>query len=121
MSTNLKVFSIMVGIAFLALIIELVRRQRLREDYSVIYLATGAVILLLVIKIDLLFKITDLLGAIVPASILFLFAILFLLLMSLQYAVKVSKLSNEVKNLAQKTALMDAEIRALREGAGKGD
>ena len=114
MSTNLKIFALLVSITFLALIIDLVRRRKLREDYSAIYLFIGLAILVLVLWFDLLVKLTNFLGAVVPASMLFLFALLFLLLMSLQYAVKLSKLSNDVKNLAQMAALMQIEIHILR-------
>lgn len=114
MSTNLKIFALLVSITFLALIIDLVRRRKLREDYSAIYLFIGLAILVLVLWFDLLVKLTNFLGAVIPASMLFLFALLFLLLMSLQYAVKLSKLSNDVKNLAQMAALMQAEIHLLR-------
>jgi len=114
MSPNLKIFALLISIMFLALIIELVRRRKLREDYSAIYLSIGLVILVLVLRFDLLVKLTGFLDAVVPSSILFLFGLLFLLLMSLQYAVKLSKLSNDVKNLAQKLALMDAKLEPSR-------
>lgn len=114
MSSNLKIFALLVSITFLVLIIDLVRRRKLREDYSAIYLFIGLAILVLILWFNLLVKLTNFLGAAVPASMLFLFALLFLLLMSLQYAVKLSKLSNDVKNLAQKIALMDAKIKSTR-------
>jgi hypothetical protein len=114
MSTNLKIFALFVSIMFLTLIIELVRRRKLREDYSAIYLFIGLAILVLVLRFDLLVRLTKFLDAALPASILFLFGLLFLLLMSLQYAVKLSKLSNDVKNLAQKIALMDAKIESTK-------
>ena len=114
MTPNLKIFALTASIAFLALIVELVRRRKLREEYSAVYLIVGMAILLLVVRFELLLKLTRFLDAAVPASVLFLFALLFLLVMSLQYAVKLSKLTNDVKNLAQKAAILDAELQTPR-------
>ena len=114
MTPNLKIFALTASIAFLALIVELVRRRKLREEYSAVYLIVGMAILLLVVRFEFLLKLTRFLDATVPTSVLFLFALLFLLVMSLQYAVKLSKLTNDVKNLAQKAAILDAELQTPR-------
>jgi hypothetical protein len=48
-----------------------------------------------------------------PTTTLFIFGILFLVLISLHFAIKISLLSDEVKNLAQKISLIEAQIDQL--------
>jgi hypothetical protein len=75
---------------------------------------TGAVILLLTLWFDLLKWITHLIGAVTPASTIFLFAFLFLILISLHFSVVISKLTDRNKELAQRYALLELELREMR-------
>ena len=104
-----KIFAVTMSVLILGLIVYLVKKQRLREEYSWLFLLTGFLILLLVIWYDLLRYITDLIGAVTATTTLFLFGIIFLVLIALHFAVKISNLSDQVKNLAQKLSLMEAE------------
>ena len=110
-----KIFAFSLAIIILVTIFELVRKRKLREEYSWLWLLTGAVVLLLVIWYDLLLFMTRLIGAVAPTTTLFIFGIVFLMFISLHFAIKISSLSNQVKNLAQKLSLLEAE------GEGKGD
>jgi hypothetical protein len=105
------------GIGMLLLIIELVRRRKLREEYSWLWLMTGAIILLLSLWFDLLRWITHLIGAVVPSSTIFLFAFLFLILISLHFSVAISKLTDRNKELAQKHALLELEFNEFKKRA----
>jgi len=102
------------GMGMLLLIIELVRRRKLREEYSWLWLMTGSVILVLTLWFDLLKWITHLVGAVTPASTIFLFAFLFLILISLHFSVVISKLTERNKELAQRYALLELELRGMR-------
>jgi hypothetical protein len=92
---------------------ELIRRRRLREEYSVLWFLTGFAIVILASWYDLLVAVTRFIGAVVPTSTLFFFAFIFLILVSLQFSVRISTLDNRVKYLAQQLALLD-----LKEGRG---
>jgi len=70
---------------------------------------TGAIIVVLVLWYDLLLILTHLIGAVLPTTTLFIFAILFLICLALDFAIKVSRLTEQVKNLAQKVSLLEAE------------
>jgi hypothetical protein len=112
-----KIVAVTVGIMMLLLIIELVRRRKLREEYSWLWLMTGAIILLLSLWFDLLKWMTHLVGAITPSSTIFLFAFLFLILISLHFSVVVSKLTDRNKELAQRYALLELELHELKKQA----
>ncbi len=109
-----KVVALVVGLWMLFLIIELVRRRKLREEYSWLWLMTGSVILLLTLWFDLLKWITELVGAVSPSSTIFLFAFLFLVFISLHFSVVISKLTDRNKELAQRYALLEMEVRELK-------
>ena len=109
-----KVVALVVGLWMLFLIIELVRRRRLREEYSWLWLMTGSGILLLTLWFDLLKWMTHLVGAISPSSTIFLFAFLFLIFISLHFSVAISKLTDRNKELAQQYALLELEVQELK-------
>jgi hypothetical protein len=48
-------------------------------------------------------------GAVVPTSTIFFFCILYLALLSLNYSVRLTELTRQVKELAQEVALLRAE------------
>jgi len=109
-----KIVAAIIGIALLLLIIELVRKRKLREEYSWLWLLTGAVILLLTFWYDLLKWITQLIGGLVPSSTLFFFGVLFLFLISLHFSVVISKLTDRNKELAQQVALLESELNEVK-------
>jgi len=106
------VLAISLSVGLLILIFELVRRRKLREEYSWLWMLTGAVILILAIWYDLLLFITHLVGAVLPASTLFLFGIFFLVLINLYFSVKVSTLTNQIKRLAQEVAILNSKVES---------
>lgn len=105
-----KIFAIVASILIMMIVVELVRRRRLREEYSWLWLLTGAVIILLVVWYDLLLFITHLIGAIAPTTTLFIFGLLFLMLISLHYSLQISKLSHQVKEMAQQLTLLKGKV-----------
>jgi len=107
MTLHQKIFAIIVSLAIFVVIISLVRNRKLRAEYSWLWLLTGFVIFVLAVWYDLLVKLTALIGAVAPTTTLFIFGIVFLVLVSLHFAIKISQLSDQVKNLAQKISLLE--------------
>ena len=106
MTPHQKVFALVVGIGILALILEMVRRRRLGEEYSFLWLVIGAGIVVLVLWQGLLERLTRLIGAVAPTTTIFIFGIVILVLINLHFSVKISKLSWQVKNLTQQIAML---------------
>ena len=104
-----KIFAIIASLTIFVVIVYLVKKGKLKEEYSWLWLLTGAVILLLVVWYDLLLWLTDLIGAVMATTTLFIFGIVFLMLITLHFAIKISSLSDQVKNLAQKLSILEAE------------
>lgn len=110
-----RMVALIVSVGMLLLIIELVRRRKLREEYSWLWLLTVSTILLLTVWFDLLKWITSLIGAMIPSSTIFMLAFLFLIFISLHFSVVISKLTNRNIELAQRYAFLELELNDLKE------
>ena len=106
-------FALVTSIVAFLFIVELVRRRRLREEYSWLWLLTSGAMIVLVVWFQLLLGITSLVGSVTPITTLLLFAVLFLFAIVVHYSVIISKLTTQVKNLAQELALVSNKMRDL--------
>ena len=109
MPFRMRLFTFAIGISLFIFIIELVRRRKISEEYSLLWLLSGGIICLLSLWYEAITWITKIVGAVYAPSILFFFGLIFLALISIFYSVKLFSLSNQVKNLSQKVAIMEAE------------
>ena len=109
-----RIVALTVTIGLLFLIIELVRRRRLREEYSWLWLLTVSTILVLTVWFDLLRWMTSLIGAVIPSSTIFMLAFIFLIFISLHFSVVISKLTNRNIELAQRYALLELELSEIK-------
>lgn len=109
MNFKLQILAGILGIFIFVYIIELVRKRRLREEYSWLWLIAGAAIVVLSLWYDLLLAISIFLGGIYPSSVLFLFGLLFLLIICVQQSIKISRLTDQVKELSQEIAIMNVK------------
>ncbi|MCK4248571.1 MAG: DUF2304 domain-containing protein [Candidatus Omnitrophica bacterium] len=110
MDLRQKIISIVVALVVFIVIVELVRRKKLMEEFSWIWLLAGVIILLIAVWEKIFFLIANLTGIIAPSSIVFFFGIIFLILITLQLAMVLSKSRNDIKNLAQKISLYENEL-----------
>jgi len=98
------------SIGALLLVLELVRRRHLREEYALLWLATGAVLLLLSLSRPLLDTLAELTGIFYPPSALFLVALLFVLAILLHFSVILTRLTQQNRELAQQLALLRHDL-----------
>ena len=106
-----KIMAIIIAFAIFIVIIEMVRRRKLREEYSWLWLLTGAGLIVLTVWYDLLVMISRLIGVTLPTSTLFFFGLIFLMMVCLQFSIRISKLTNQVKDLSQEIALLRSKLR----------
>lgn len=99
------------GIVIVLGIIELVRRRKLNEEYSFLWLIIGVILLLITFFPKLIVFISGLFGTELPINTLFFTGIIFLMLLGLFFSLKISILSNRVKKLSQKIALLEFELK----------
>jgi hypothetical protein len=113
-SSATRVMAIFLSLLLVAVVLGLVRRRTLREEYTPIWLGVAGAIALLSVFHPLLESLTRLIGAWTVSSALFFFGQLFLLAICLNYAVRLSRLSLQVKNLSQEIAVLRAEQEEFR-------
>lgn len=108
-----QVFALVVSVLVFMVVVDMVRRRRLREEYSVLWLTTSVVMFVLVLRYEWLVGLTTLIGAGLPTTTLFLGSLIFLMLLSVQFCIKISRLTDQVKNLSQENALIKTDLENL--------
>jgi hypothetical protein len=114
-----QLFAIICGVVLLILVLEMVRRRRLREEYSWLWLLTAIGYLLVAVWPGLAEWVSRLIGAARPASAFTFLGLLFLFLIAVQFSVQISRLTEHNKDLAQHIAILDSEIRRLSADRGQ--
>ncbi len=115
-----KIFAVIASVALLVLVGVLIKRRKLREEYSLLWLATGVTMLVLVLGYPVLRWLSELIGAVAPTTTLFLFAMLFLILISIHFSVKFTTLSDQMQNVITELALLRKELEDLKKGGPGG-
>ncbi len=118
MDTRQTILAAIFGLGLLLAILELVRRRKLKEEYSWLWLAAGAAILAAGLSYDFLLFVTHLIGAGWTSSTLFFFGLFFVIALCLQFSVKISALETRVKNLSQHIAMLEAREAEPRQDRG---
>jgi len=107
------------GAVLLALfVLDLVRRRRLSEEYSLLWVMATTVIAILGFSTPLLTWITRALGFMGESSTTFAFGLAFSLAMLLYLSLKLSRLGFENHALTRDLALLRHEVEALRRDRG---
>ena len=104
------------SLLLLAVVFELIRRHRLRERYALLWLATGLVLLGLSVWRGGLNTIAGWAGVRgYPPAILFAVGLLFVILVLLHYSTVISKLADQNTLLAQRLAILEADLEQTRD------
>jgi hypothetical protein len=99
------------SILLVLVVLELIRKRRLRERYALLWLATGIVLLVLSLWRGGLNTIAGWLGVKgYPPAVLFAVATLFILLVLLDYSTVISKLADQNTILAQRLAMLEEKL-----------
>lgn len=105
-----RVEVVILAVVVCGLIFELVRRKRLMERYAILWLVSGATVLVLGLWQGLLTKLSHAVGIYYPPSALFAVAFVFVLVMLVHFSTTVSRLADQNKMLAQRLALLQQRL-----------
>jgi len=125
--TRSRVLAIVGCLALLAVIVDLVRRRRMKEEYSVLWVLTAVVLLVMAAWYQLLGWITRTIGGVALSSTLFFMGLLFVFGMLLHFSVRVSALERRLTALVQEIGLLgvsaptDPPPEDDDDGAARGD
>jgi hypothetical protein len=107
------------AVALALYVLDLVRRRRLSEEYSLLWVITSTTIALLGFSTPLLLWVTQLLGIKGGAvSTVFAFGLAFAMAMLLYLSVKLSRLSQQNHALTQELALLRFQIEQTSQQEG---
>ena len=109
---KIQIITGIVSILLLTIVFELIRRNKLKEEYSLLWLLSGMVILMFSIFPSLLYIISKALGMYYLTALFFI-SFLFLLLIVLHFSTVISKLSKNNNELTQELSILDFRLKEL--------
>ena len=104
------VIGIAAGILFMVILV--VRARWLSVSHSVLWISAAALALVSTLFYPLVEAVAPFLGVVYTPSAVFFLGILFLLLVTFHFSIRVSRLEDERVRMAQTVALLEAELRA---------
>jgi len=105
---------VLVPLGLFIVVLEMVRRRRLREDYSLLWLGTfGVLIVLAILRDSLLDEVAEFMGIFYPPTALFVIGFGLMLVLLLQFSSVITRLATQSKQAAQHIALLNARVREL--------
>lgn len=99
----------------LTVLVEMMRRQRLREKYAVLWVLVALATLTVTAFPGILYGAADALGVSVPANLLFFLGSMMLMLVSIQHSQELSRLEDRTQTLAEEVALLRMDSDATRQ------
>lgn len=103
---SLEVFVLVVACVNLGIVLELVRRRRLAENFALLWIAVAIGAFGLILLRPLIDDVSSSLGIESGTSVVFSLAILFLVIVSTYLSVHVTRLETKVEILAEEVALL---------------
>lgn len=109
-----QVIAALGAVGLVLLVLDLVRRRRLSEDFSLLWVAATVLIAVLGFSTPVLKGLTRVLGVMFESSTVFLAGLAFAVAMLLYVSVRVSRLVEDRDHLTRELALLRAELDRLR-------
>lgn len=108
-----QVIAILFSTLLLLVIVQLIRRHRLREEYALVWLFAGVTIVVLSLFGGLVGLLASLVDVTYPPTLIFVAGLLFALVIILSQSVTISGQADRLRDLAQTTALLERRLRLL--------
>ena len=112
---RLQIVAVAISVALLIGVLELVRRKKLTEEYSLVWILCALALLGLSLARGMLDGIARGLGIFYPPAALLLVVILFVFVASVSFSVVISRQRQQIDRLIEDTALLEARVRELED------
>jgi hypothetical protein len=113
-TNRIQVFSIIGSLLLFIFILKLVKRKKLKEEYSLLWLGFGFVFIALSIFKPLLEIVASTLGILYAPAALLLILVLSVFFILIQFSIVISKLAEGNKNLIQEVGILKAELKKIQ-------
>ena len=125
MTDRVQILAIAASVVLLLVVLELVRRRRLVEEYSLLWVVAALALIGVSLRRDILDSTARWLNVHYPPAVLVLLLIFIVFVASLCFSVILSRQQQQIERLIDETAILSAEIRELRkaraEQSGEGE
>jgi hypothetical protein len=111
---RVQIVSLTVSVLLLLGVLELVRRRKLTEEYSFLWILCSLALVTISVRRHVLDTIARWLGVYYPPMVLLMMLILMVFVASLCFSVIVSRQRQQIERLIEETAILAAEVRELR-------
>jgi hypothetical protein len=102
------------GVLLLVVVLELVRRRKLTEEYSFLWIFAALALLVVSVRQDILHAAARWMGVGDPPAVLVVVLVATMFIASLCLSVIVSRQRQQIERLIEETAILSAELRNLR-------
>lgn len=114
MTDRVHIVGLIVSVLLLGVVLELVRRKKLAEEYSFVWIGFALALVALSLRRDLLHVTARWLGIYYPPIVLVLVLVLMVFVGALGFSVVVSRQQKQIARLVEETAVLEAEVQELR-------
>jgi len=113
-TSRIQIVAILGSVIFLLLVLELVRRRRLAEEYSALWIVAALMLLVASIRRDLIDRTASWLGIYYGPAVLLLGLVVVVSAVLLWMSVILSRQQSQIDHLIEETAILSAELRDER-------
>lgn len=110
MNSNLQIILLIASILFFGFIVKMVLNYKLDLKYSITWIFSSIIFILITIFPNLLSSLSKLLFIREPVNALFLIVIFFLLVIAFSLTLALSKKSNNIKSLVQELGILKLQV-----------
>ena len=114
MTDRVQVVALACSVLLLLLVLELVRRRRLSEEYSALWIVLAVSLIGISLRRDVLDSAAKWLGVYYPPAVLVLMLVAIISVAALSFSVILSRHQRQIDRLIEENAIMGAELRELR-------
>ncbi len=113
-SIQFQSIAILGSLLFLLLILFLIQRKRIKEEYSLLWIFFAIIFIVFSFWRGGLDYIAQLIGIAYPPAALFLILLMAVILILIEFSIIISKLSDKNKTLAQEIGILKQELKELQ-------
>jgi hypothetical protein len=115
MMDTVQFTAIVISVLLLAYVLDLVRRKKLTEEYSFVWILCAVALIVLALARRPLDRLAVWFGIYYPPAALLLVIGLFVFVASVSFSVVVSRQRQQIESLIEDAALLEAQVRELRD------
>jgi len=113
--SQIQIVAIAVSIILFLFIMYLIRSQRLKEEYSLLWIFFSLVFMVFSFWRNGLDYVSEFLGVAYPPAALFMILLMAIFLILIEFSIIISKLSDKNKSLAQEIGLLKHRLKNVEE------